>query len=85
MAKSKKKKRQPTTPLERLKQHPLWMWGLLCIFAAIFSNLANQYMIEANHMRGAEARGAQLGGAAAALLFVVIGVVLITMHFVRKK
>ena len=86
MAKKKRRKRkQPETPMERLKAMPLWLWGLICIMGGVFANISNQFMIEANNMRGAAARGAQFGGAAAALLFIAIGVVLIIMHFVRQK
>lgn len=86
MAKKKRKKiKQPETPMERFKAIPLWTWGLICIMGGVFANISNQFIIEAQNMRGAAARGAQLGGAVAALLFIVIGLALIVMHFVRKK
>ena len=85
MAKRKKKQRPPETPLERLKSTPLWFWGLTCIVAGVFANFSNQFLIEATDMRGAAARGAQFGGGVASLLFIVIGVVLIVLHFLRKK
>ena len=86
MAKKKKrKKRQPETPMERFKAQPLWFWGLTSISAALVSNVANQYMIEARGLRGAEAQGAKFGAAAVTLLFIIVGIVLIIMHFVKRK
>jgi len=79
----KKKAKEPETPMERLKAQPLWFWGAICIFAGVLSNVANMIMIESQNLRGAEKQAAQLGSGLVAVLFILIGVVLIVMHFVR--
>jgi hypothetical protein len=68
-----------------MKRLPLWQWGGICIFAGVFSNLLMTLMIQAGNMRRAEERAAQLGGACAGGLFIVLGIVLIVWHFVRRK
>lgn len=83
--KKRKKRKQPETPMERLKAIPLWTWGLICIMGGVFANISNQFMIEMTNMRGAAAQGAKFGGAAAALLFIIVGLVAIVMHFIRRK
>ncbi len=86
MAKKKrKKKRQPETPMERLKAQPLWLWGAIFIVAGVFTNFTNQILIDAGNLHGAAADGAKFGGAIASLFFIVVGVVLIVFHFVRPS
>lgn len=83
--KRRKKKKQPETGMDRLKATPLWMWGLICMMGGVFANITNQFTIEAQGLRGAAARGAKFGGGVAALLFIVVGLVLIVVHFTRRK
>ena len=71
--------------IERMKKLPLWQWGGITIFAGIIANMAVTLMIQAQGMRGAEERGARLGAAIAGGFFIILGIVLIVMHFVRKK
>lgn len=70
------------TPLQRLKSTPLWQWGMICIVSGIASNLLNFTSGSAN---SAEQRGAMVGRGVASLLFILAGVVLIVVHFVRAK
>jgi hypothetical protein len=76
---------EPESLIDRMKKQPLSFWGGLCIFAGVFSSLAMQLMIDASDLRRSEERAAQLGGALAGGLFVLVGVVLIVLHFVRRK
>ncbi len=76
-------KKQPDTPMDRLKKVALWQWGLIVIVAGIAANVVMS--LQATPGNSAEARGQAVGRAAAAALFVIIGVVLIILHFVRRK
>ena len=71
--------------LEKMKKMPLWQWGGITIFAGMISNLTMKLMIQAGDMSRREAQAAQMGGAIACGLFIIIGIVLIVMHFVRKR
>jgi hypothetical protein len=74
--------KKPESPMERLKKVTLWQWGLIVIFAGVVSN----QLMGLQATRGsAAARGQAFGRGAATLLFVIAGVVLIIMHFVRRK
>ncbi|HUG19169.1 MAG TPA: hypothetical protein VMM56_09345 [Planctomycetaceae bacterium] len=79
-----KKKKQPETGLDRLKKMPLWQWGLIVIFAGIMSNLV-MGMMPASGGSAIERRSQDVGRGVASLFFILVGVVLIVMHFVRKK
>lgn len=79
-----KKKKQPETGLDRLKKIPLWQWGLIVIFAGVMSNLVMGMMPPSGGTSAAR-RGQEMGRAVASLFFILVGVVLIVMHFVRKK
>ena len=59
---------------------PLWGFGLLCLFAAPVSALLMPPVSAPNTAQG---RGEIAGRAAAQLVFVVAGIVLIVVHFVR--
>ena len=78
-------KQENDSLIERMKKLPLWQWGGITIFAAIFSNMATQLMIQAGDMRRSEERAAQLGAAIAGGLLLLIGIALIVAHFVRRK
>lgn len=83
--KPKRKKRpQPETPVERLKAVALWQWGGLCIVAGLLANQVGG-MLSTARANSAAARGETLGRGVAALIFVIVGVVLIIMHFARRK
>jgi hypothetical protein len=71
--------------IDRLKKRPLSFWGGLCIFAGVFSSLAMQLMIDAADLRRAEERAAQLGAAFAGGFFLLVGIVLLVLHFVRRR
>jgi len=75
--------KKPETPMERLKKVAMWQWGLIVIFAGVASNLLMG--LQASTGGSAAARGQALGRGAATMLFVIAGVVLIIMHFVRRK
>lgn len=74
------------TGLARMKKMPLWQWGLLCIVSA----LAAQAVTTAfrGPRRGPISMNQQaqeFGQAVGVGLIVVVGIVLIIVHFVRKK
>ncbi len=71
------------TPMERLKSIALWQWGLIIIGAGILSYLVTS--LQASPGNSAEAQGQALGRAMASLFFLVVGIVLIIVHFVRGK
>ncbi len=70
-------------PLDRLKKIALWQWGLIVIFAGIFSSMLSGTIAPTGGSSAAE-RGALVGRALAFLTFVLVGVVLIALHFVRR-
>ena len=75
--------KKPDTPMERLKNVALWQWGLLLISASVFANVAMG--LQASPGGSAAARGEAFGRGVSTLLFVIAGVVLIVIHFVRRK
>ena len=77
---------KPESPKDRLKRLPLWLWGLLCI---VGGTLANSVAIITGHapkppLTDAQ-RGEAFGRGLATFVFVIVGVVLIILHFVRRK
>lgn len=75
----------PDSLIERMKKLPLWFWGYLFIFGAIFGNLIMAMLIDEANMRRANERAAQLGSGAAGAILTLIGIVLIILHFTRRK
>ena len=70
---------------ERMKKQSLAFWGGLCIFAGMFSGMAMNLIVDTSEMRRAEAQATRMGSAVGTGLFVLIGIVLIVLHFVRGK
>lgn len=75
-----KKSKSDETPMDRLRKIPKWQWGMIFIFAGMASNLMPY--IRPTPANTAEARGAALGAAAASLVFIIAGIVMIMLHFV---
>ncbi|MDP6117469.1 MAG: hypothetical protein QF437_14940 [Planctomycetota bacterium] len=71
--------------IERMKKMPLWQWGCCFIFGAMFSNMAAVLMIQSGKMRRAQEKATQLGVACAGGLLLLFGIVLIVMHFVKRR
>ena len=72
---------KPESPFSRV---PLWQWGLLLIIAGLIANfVVGELLPQASG--SAAARGQAVGRTAAMLIAVVAGLVLIVMHFVRRK
>ena len=69
----------------RMKQQPLSFWGALCIFAGIFSMLLMNMMLDASELRRSELRASQLGSAIGGGLIVLVGIVLLAVHFLSGK
>ncbi len=67
------------SPWQKMKQLALWKWGLICIFAGLFTNILTQFAGPPPKNR-AEA----LGRACASLFFIVIGAVLIAVDLVKR-
>lgn len=68
-----------------MKQQPLWFWGYCCIFGGIFSNLAMTMLIDSGNLRRSQEKASQLGAAVGGGIMILIGIVIIVVHFVRKK
>jgi len=77
--------KKPQSPWERLKRLALWQWGLLVIFAGLMATPLMMVMQSPAGRPAAEQRAEALGRGVATLVFVVAGVVLIVLHFVRRK
>ena len=71
--------RDNETARDRLRKITLLQWGLFCLLGAGFAAVAAFGLAPADG--GAEAAGR----AAGVVVFVVIGLVLIVLHFVRPK
>jgi hypothetical protein len=69
----------------RMKDLPLWQWGLICIASGGFVGALNTSKILYGTMSRSERRAAEIGNASAIGLFLIVGIVLIVMHFVRGK
>ena len=67
------------SPWQRMRQLALWKWGLICIFAGLFTNILTQFAGPP-----AKDRAAALGQACGSLVFVVIGIVLIAIDLVKR-
>lgn len=76
---------KPDSLLNRMKRLPLWQWGLIFIFASLFVGLASTMAIDEADMRRTQERAARLGSACGSGLFMIAGIVLIVLHFVRRK
>ena len=75
--------KKPESGMDRLKKVALWQWGLIVIMAGVMSNLLMRMQTPSG---GASAqRAVALGRGVATLLFVIVGLVLIVLHFVRRK
>lgn len=75
--------KKPDSPLDRFKQVPLWQWGLIAIVAGIAANVVMG--LKPPPLDSAAARGQAFGQGIATLLFVIVGVVLIVLHFIRRN
>jgi hypothetical protein len=62
-----------------VKQQPLWFWGFLCIVGAASSNMVM------GMLKPTTDRAEMAGRGFASLLMVVIGIILIIAHFIRRK
>jgi hypothetical protein len=76
-------KKKQETGMDRLKKIALWQWGLIVMMAGLMSNLVMR--LQASGGNSATDRAAAMGRSAATLLFLLVGVVLIVLHFVRRK
>jgi len=68
-----------------MKQQPLWFWGYCFIFGGIFSNLAMAMLIDAGDMRRAQEKASQLGAAVGGGIMILVGIVIIIVHFIRRR
>ncbi len=77
--------RKPQSPWDRMKRFALWQWGLLLIVGGLLANVVTMALQPATGSLTAAQRGQAFGRGLATLLFVIIGVVLIILHFARRK
>jgi hypothetical protein len=73
--------KKPNSKKDSIRDWPLWMWGCLSIFAGAMSGALNSTARPVT----AEDRAQALGAGLATLMFVAGGVVLIILHFVRRR
>jgi hypothetical protein len=71
--------------LARMKKLPLWQWGVICLFAAAFSSMSPVLMAQGGKLSRAQERAAQMGAACAGALIALVGIVLIILHFVKRR
>lgn len=71
--------------LDRLKTLSLWKWGLICILAGLVSNQIVPLLGLSSSPRTAAGQASEAGRAAAGFVFMVAGVILIGVYFLRKK
>lgn len=76
--------RQNETGWDRLKALTLAHWGGIVIFAGLMTQMLGMVM-SPGPATTAEQKGAAFGRAAAAIVFIVGGVVMIVLHFVLPK
>ena len=76
---------KPESPWDRLKGVALWQWGLFCITGGVVANVVVMAQQSPTGPLTAEQRGQAFGRGLATLLFIITGVVLIILHFVRRK
>ena len=77
---------EPKSFKDRLKRIALWQWGLFCIVGGTLPNSVAIITGNAPKPPLTDAqRGEAIGRGLAALVFVIAGVVLIILHFVRRK
>jgi hypothetical protein len=76
---------KPPSFRERLKRIALWQWGLLTMIGGLLAGGLTAAMPSPRGPLTAEQRAAALGRSLVVLFFVVVGVVLIVLHFVRRK
>lgn len=76
--------KKQSTPSERLRAIALWQWGLLLIVAGLLSNQVTSIIMPITGT-SAEARSQALGRGLGSLVFVIAGLVLIIVHFVKRR
>ena len=84
MTKTKKPAESAESPMARLKQQPLWFWGVMCICGGIGASVIAPLIMEPP-VGAAAQRGAALGRAVASGLFIVIGIGLMIAGLIRRK
>ena len=75
---------KPQSFRERLNKFNLWQWGLICIFSGLMVNML-MMAGRPTHRLSVEESAALYGGLAGTSLVIITGIVLIVMHFVRRK
>jgi hypothetical protein len=75
--------KKPESGMDRLKKIALWQWGLIVVMAGVMSNLLMRMQPPSGN--AAAQRAVVLGRGVATLLFLVVGLVLIVLHFVRRN
>ncbi len=76
-------RKKQETGMDRLKKVALWQWGLIVILAGLLSNVLMGSLGPSGGST-AEQQGAMWGRICASVFFVLVGIVLIVMHFVRN-
>jgi hypothetical protein len=74
----------PQSFWDRLKQFPLWKWGLMFIFSGLMVSMLTMSG-RPTHRLNAKEKAAVYGQLTATSLIVIVGIVLIIMHFVRRN
>ena len=75
----------PRSPFDNLKHTPLWQWGLYCIIGGVGANFVLSTMQPLKGITTAAERGFAFGRGLATFLFVIAGVILIVLHFIKRR
>lgn len=73
------------SPIDLAKQLPLWQWGLLAIIVGVLGNMLHSMVDPLTPPLSNAERGEAFGRGLVTALAVITGIVLIILHFVRRK
>ena len=76
---------KPESPWSRMKRFALWQWGLLFISGGLVASMLSGLIQSPAGRTAAQRRAEALGSGAGAVLLILTGVVLIVVHFVKRK
>ena len=76
---------KPQSPIDRARQFTLWQWGLFAILGGVLGNQLQSAIDPLTPPLSNAERGEAFGRGLVTVLAVITGIVLIVLHFVRRK
>lgn len=76
---------KPQSPRDLAKQLTLWQWGLFAIIVGVLGNMLQSIVDPLTPPLSNAERGEAFGRGLVTALAVLTGVVLIVLHFIRRK